>query len=141
MDGLIDAQLALPRLSTLLLVTFGAAALLLAAVGLYGTMASTVRERTHELGIRAALGATPGRLRADVLRQAALIAGIGGLAGIVGAFVGSQFLKSQLYEVTPTDPLALVGSSLLLMGVALAAAYLPAWRATRVDPAGALRGE
>lgn len=141
MDGLIEAQLALPRLSTLLLSTFGIAALLLAAVGLFGTMSATVRERTHEFGIRAALGATPGRLRADVLRQAGVIAGIGGIVGLAGTFAASQFLSSQLFEVTPTDPVALLGSCLVLLSVALAAAYLPAWRATRADPAGALRGE
>ncbi len=141
MNGLIDVQLALPRLSTLLLVTFGVMALLLAAVGLYGTMACTVGERTHEFGVRAALGATPGRLRTDVLRQAALIAGTGALTGLAGTLVAAQFLKSQLFDVTPTDPLALAGASGLLLAVALAAAYLPAWRATRADPARALRGE
>jgi putative ABC transport system permease protein len=141
MDGLIDAQLALPRLSTLLLSTFGLAALLLAAVGLYCTMAATVKERTRELGIRAALGATPGRLRANVLSQAAMIAGTGGIAGLLGAFAVSRFLRSQLFDVSPTDPVALIGACVALFGVSLLAAYLPAWRATRVDPAGALRGE
>ena len=141
LDALIGEQLALPRLSTLLLSAFGLAALLLAAIGLYGTMATAVRERTHEFGIRAALGATPWRLCAGVLRQAAIIAACGGIAGLAGALVVSRALRSQLYELSPRDPIALLVSFGTLLVVALVAAYLPAWRATRVDPARALRGE
>lgn len=141
MDGLLDQQLALPRLSTLLISSFGLAALLLAAIGLYGVMAAAVRERTHELGIRAALGASPGRLRRETLTQASAIAAAGGAVGLVGALTTSRFLQSLLFEVQPTDPAALLGACALLLAVALLAAFVPAWRATHADPARALRAE
>ncbi len=141
MSELVGRQLALPRLATLVLSGFGAAALLLAAIGLYGVMAAAVRERTHELGVRAALGATPGRLRREVLQQAALIAVAGAAVGVAAALVASRFLRSLLFQVTPADPVALAGAAALLLAVALIAAYVPAWRATRADPARALRAE
>lgn len=141
MDGLIGEQLALPRLSTLLISALGAAALLLAAIGLYGVMAAAVREEAHDLGIRAALGATPGRLRGEVLRRAGTIAMVGGAVGLAAALLVSRFLRALLYQVSPTDPLALLGACGVLLIVALAAAYVPAWRATRVDPMRVLRTE
>ncbi len=141
MDGLLDEQLALPRVSTLILSAFGGAALLLAGIGLYGTMASAVRERTHELGIRAALGATPARLLGGVLAQAAAIAGAGAAIGVAGAVAATRFLRALLFEVRPTDPAALLGACALLLAVAILAAYVPAWRATRADPSRALRAE
>ncbi|HET9983332.1 MAG TPA: FtsX-like permease family protein, partial [Longimicrobiales bacterium] len=141
MDGLLADQLALPRLSTLLLAAFGLAALLLAATGLYGVMDAAVRERMHELGIRVALGATPARLRADVLTWAARLAIIGGAAGLLAALVASRFLRSLLYQISPQDPVALLGALGLLLVVTVAAAYVPAWRATRADPVRALRAE
>ncbi len=141
MDGLLGTQLALPRLSTLLLSSFGLAALLLAALGLYGAMAAAVRERTHELGIRVALGATPARLRAAVLADAGRIAAAGGAVGLAAALLASRFLRSLLFQVSPADPLALLTALALLLAVALAAAWVPAWRATRADPMAALRAE
>ena len=141
MDELLAIPLAQPRLGTLLLSGFGLVALLLAAIGLYCVMASLVRERTREIGVRMALGATPARLRRDVLRQALVVSGAGGLAGVAGALATSRLLTSLLFEVSPTDPLALLGACGLLLTVALVAAYLPARRATRIDPSHALRAE
>lgn len=141
MDELIAEQLALPRLSTLLVTALGAAALLLAAIGLYGVMAAAVREEAHDLGIRAALGATPGRLRGDVLKRAGVIAVFGSVVGLGAALAVSRFLRVLLYGVSPTDPLVLLGACGVLLVVALAAAFVPAWRATRVDPMRVLRTE
>jgi putative ABC transport system permease protein len=137
----VSAQHALPEISTLLLAAFGAIALLLAVVGLYGAMASSVGERTREIGIRAALGATPARLRRDVLNQAMTVAGMGAFVGLAAALGSARLVHSLLFEVSPTDPLTLATVSLLLLVVAAAAAYLPARRATRIDPAQALRSE
>ncbi len=140
-DDLLGAELATPRLSSFLLGAFALVALLLAAIGLYGVMAFTVREETREIGLRMALGAGPERVRRDVLARALSVIALGGAAGLVGALASSRVLAGLLFQVQPADPVAL-GASLLLLGVvALAAAYLPARRATHVDPAIALRSE
>ena len=141
MDEVLAPQLAQPRLNALLLSAFAFAAVLLAAIGLYGIMASAVSHQTRELGVRLALGATPDRLRAMILRQALTVAGAGALTGLLGALAGSRLITSMLFEVTPTDPVALLGACGLLLAVALLAAYIPARRATRVDPMVALRYE
>jgi ABC-type antimicrobial peptide transport system permease subunit len=113
----------------------------LAAIGLYGLMASVVRERTREIGIRMALGAAPERLRRDVLSQALVVSGSGALVGLVATLVASRVLASMLFEVTPTDPLALIGACVVLLVVVVIAAYVPARWATKVDPARALRAD
>ena len=141
MDDVIAPQLVQPRLNALLLSAFAFAALLLAAIGLYGIMASAVSQQTRELGVRLALGATPDRLRAMILRQALTVAAAGALAGLLGALAGSRLLTTMLFEVSPTDPVALLGACGLLLAVALLAAYVPARRATKVDPMVALRYE
>jgi putative ABC transport system permease protein len=110
-------------------------------VGLYGTMASLVRERTRELGIRMALGAAPEQLRRDVLTQALKVAGAGVLVGVVTALATSKLLSTILFEVSPTDPLALAAACVVLLVVVLIAAYGPARRATKIDPAIALRAD
>ncbi|MFL5579289.1 MAG: ABC transporter permease, partial [Gemmatimonadaceae bacterium] len=140
-DGMIANQLALPRLSTLLLASFGGTALLLAVVGLYGVMGAAVRERARELGIRAALGATPGRLVARVLAQAGAIALAGSVVGIAGALLSARLLRALLYEVSPADPVAVLGAAVVLLLTALAAAFVQARRATRIDPVSVLRAE
>src|SRR5437879_5557117 len=141
MDQVIAPQLAQPRLNALLLSAFAFAAVLLAAIGLYGIMASAVSQQTRELGVRLALGATPDRLRAMILGQAMTVSGAGALAGLLGALAGSRLLTTMLFEVSPTDPVALLGACGLLLAVALLAAYVPARRATKVDPMVALRYE
>jgi ABC-type antimicrobial peptide transport system permease subunit len=124
-----------------LLSGFSIAALLLSAVGLYGVMSANVREQTRELGVRMALGATPGRLRRDVLSRALGVTAIGAAIGLAGALAGSRVLSALLFQVSPTDPVTFVGVCVLLLGMGLAAAYLPARRATTIDPAQALRAE
>ena len=141
MDEILDQPLAQPRVDALLMSGFSVVALLLAAIGLFGVMASIVREQTRELGIRMALGATPERVRRDVLARAAAIAAIGLLAGFAVAMASSRLITSLLFQVTPTDPLALGAACVVLCIVAAVAAYVPARRATTIDPVQALRSD
>jgi putative ABC transport system permease protein len=141
MNDHLAGPLAQPRLSTALLSGFGLVALFLAAIGLYGIMASAVREQIRDIGVRMALGATPARVRVDVLRGAMLVALGGALVGTAGALAASRFLRSLLFEVSPTDPIALLGACAVLLGVAGIAAYVPAYQASCVDPARVLQGE
>lgn len=141
MDELLDAPLSQPRMSALLMVVFGVAALLLAAIGLYGLMASIVRERTREIGIRMALGAEPDRVRREVLTQALAVSGAGALVGLVAALGTSRILSAILFQVSPTDPIALAAACAVLFVVVVIAAYGPARKATKVDPASALRAD
>jgi putative ABC transport system permease protein len=141
MDDLIAPQLSTPRFDALLLSIFALAALVLAAVGLYGIMASAVNQQTRELGIRMALGATVGGVRNMVLRQALTVALAGTVVGLVGAIGGARLLTSMLFEVAPSDPTTLAAVSVLLLVIAGGAAYIPARRATKIDPAKALRAE
>ena len=141
MDDLLAGPLAQPRLGALLLGAFAFVAMLLAAIGLYGVMAAVVTAATREIGVRAALGASPERLRRDVLGQALGMAGAGATVGLVVALLGSRLLSSLLFEVSPEDPLSVLGALVVLLFVAIAAAYIPARRATRIDPASALRSD
>jgi putative ABC transport system permease protein len=140
-DDLIQPQLAAPRFDALLLSLFASAAVILAAIGLYGTMASAVRQQTREFGVRVALGATPARVRRMVLGRALILSGCGIATGLIGAAIASRLLTSMLFEVSASDPLTLIGVSLLLLAVTVLAAYIPARGATRIDPAIALRAE
>jgi predicted permease len=141
MTTLIAEPMAQPRLSALLLAGFAFVSLLLAAIGLYGVMASSVRASMRELGVRAALGASPGRLRRGVLVQALTVTGLGAAAGLVVALASSRVLSKLLFEISPVDPLSMAGSALVLLAVALVAAYIPARHATKVDPVQALRAD
>jgi predicted permease len=141
MDALIAPELATPRFDALLLSIFAFAAIVLAAVGLYGIMASSVNQQQREFGIRMALGATQSGVRNMVLRQAFTVAGIGTIVGLAAAIAGSRLLTSMLFDVRPSDPATLGGVAVLLLVVAAAAAYVPARRATAIDPARALRAE
>ncbi|MPZ19444.1 MAG: FtsX-like permease family protein [Luteitalea sp.] len=141
MARLLAGELAQPRLSAVLLGVFGIGALLLAGVGLYAMLAYIVRRRTRELAIRHALGASPSRLRALVLRQGAMMTGAGILLGLATALAGGSVLQSLLFCVSPADPLTLAGVPLVLLVVALAACYIPAQRATRADPVAVLRAD
>jgi putative ABC transport system permease protein len=140
-NDLLDAPLSQPRMNALLMSVFGVAALLLAAIGLYGLMASIVRERTRDIGIRMALGAAPERLRRDVLVEALTVSGAGAIVGLVGALGASRVLSAILFEVSPTDPLSLLAACATLLVVVAIAAYGPARRATQIDPASALRAD
>lgn len=129
----------LDRMISILASAFAVLATLLAAVGLYGVMAYSVTQRTREIGVRMALGADAGEVRGLVLRQVALMLAIGGAVGLAAAFALGRAAQSLLWEIEPYDPLALGISVLLLSVVALGAGYLPARRASRVDPMQALR--
>jgi predicted permease len=133
--------LARPRLMAGLAGVFAALALGLAAVGVYGMVAVLVVQRTHEFGIRVALGARPASVRGLVLAQGATHAALGIALGLVAWLGASRVLRSVVYDVAPTDPVTLAGSAALLLVAAVAASYVPARRATRVDPAQLLRSE
>jgi putative ABC transport system permease protein len=133
--------LAQPRLNTLLLAVFAGAALLVAAIGLFGLLATMIRQRTHELGVRMALGATSGDLRRMIVSRGVLIAGIGAAIGLAGAALANRLVVALLYEVTPTDGITLVAVTVLLLIVAGCASFAAARASTRIDPAIALRAE
>lgn len=116
-------------------------AFLLAAIGVYGVTSYSVEQRTHETGIRTALGATPSDTLNLALFQAVRITVAGLAVGVAAAFGLTRLLDSQLFGVTPSDPLTFAAAPLMLLVVALAAAYIPALRASRVDPLAALRQE
>ena len=137
----LQASVAEPRFRTLLLGLFSAFALLLAAIGLYGVISFSVSQRTREIGVRMAIGATPGSVRRLVIGESAKLVLSGLAAGIPAALILAHFLAAMLFGVTPGDPLTLLGVSILLMLVALLAAWLPARRASRVDPMVALLSE
>lgn len=140
-NELLATPLAQPRLGALLLGAFAVVSMLLAAIGLYGVMASVVAASTRELGVRAALGASPERLRRGVIGEALGMAGTGAIAGLIVALATARLLSALLFEVSPTDPLSIVGAMAALLLVAVFAAYIPARRATQIDPVEALRAD
>ena len=129
------------RLVTLLLSVFGAFALTLAAVGIYSVVSLTVGERTQEIGLRVALGADEGRVRGLVVRQALVPVILGALVGTGLAVPLGMALQDLLFEVGAVDPITFGSVAVLLLGVAAAASWVPAWRASRLDPVEALRVE
>jgi putative ABC transport system permease protein len=141
MDEIAISTISRQRFSMMLLTVFGSSALLMAAIGIYGFMAYSVQQRTQELGIRMALGAQAPNIRNMVIRQGMVLAIIGVVIGIGGAFWLTRFLAGFLFGVKAWDPTAFVATPLLLSAVALLAVWIPAYRATRVDPMTALRFE
>ncbi len=141
MDGVVADANAQPRFEMLLLAVFAGVALALAAVGIYGVMSYSVSRRTHEIGIRLSLGASQGEVLRLVVRQGMALALAGSAAGMAGALMLSRLMTNMLYGVRPTDPLIFAGVAMVLGGVALVATYIPARRATRIDPMVALRYE
>jgi predicted permease len=141
LNDTVSASLAERRFSMEIVALFAMAALLLAGLGIYGVISYLVSERTHEIGIRIALGAESKSILQMVLRQGLGLAIAGAAAGLVCALIVSHLMAGLLYGVRPTDPLTFAGVSLLLIGVALLACYIPARRAIRVDPQVALRHE
>jgi len=139
MNDVIDASLASRRFSANLVVGFAALAVLLASIGIYGLLTYMVGQRTRELGVRTALGARPVDILTLVVRRGTVLAGTGILAGMIVSAFAASTLASLLYGVRPHDPLVFVTAPLLLLGVALVASYIPAIRATRLDPLIALR--
>jgi predicted permease len=141
MEQIISDSLAERRFTMLLLTIFASIAVVLAAVGIYGVMSYAVSRRTHELGVRMALGATRREILRLVVREGMVLAVAGMAVGLGGALGLTRFLARLLYGVRPADPATLVAVAALLGGIALLACYIPAWRATRVDPTVALRYE
>ncbi|MCP9496320.1 MAG: ADOP family duplicated permease, partial [Pyrinomonadaceae bacterium MAG19_C2-C3] len=141
MEGLLSESVAAQRLLMTLTNIFASLALILAGVGIYGVIAFSVAQRTHELGIRIALGAQTADVLRLVVGQGMTLAGIGLAVGLAGALALTRFLSSLLYGVSPTDAPVFVGTAVLLGAVALLASYIPARRATKVDPIVALRHE
>jgi putative ABC transport system permease protein len=129
------------RLNMMLFLLLGGLALMLATVGIYGVVAYSVTQRTHEIGVRMAIGAKPGDVVRMILTEGGQLAVTGVVAGSIVAFAGAQLIRGLLFEVSATDPLTFIAVAAGLLSVALLASYIPAQRATRVDPMVALRGE
>jgi len=135
----VETALSEDRLVAVLSGFFGVLALLLAGLGLYGVTSYAVGRRRNELGIRMALGAAPGSVVRIVLRRVASLVGVGVMAGVLLTLWASRFVAALLYGLSPRDPATLIGAMLVLIGVAACAAALPAWKASRIDPATTLR--
>jgi predicted permease len=141
MEDIVATSTVRTTFTMLLMLVAALAALFLGAVGVYGVMAYAVGRRTHEMGVRIALGARASELVALVLRQAAWVSAVGLAVGMLGALALTRLLRGLLFEVTPTDPLSFGGTALVLLAATLLASWIPARRATRVDPMEALRYE
>jgi putative ABC transport system permease protein len=141
LDQLLYESAAQPRFQTALLGSFSALALLLAVIGIYGVTSYSVLQRTHEIGVRMALGARAADVMRLVMGQGGTLALIGVALGLAGALALTRFLRNLLFEVQPTDVATFISVAILLFTAALAACYLPARRAMRVDPTVALRHE
>ncbi len=137
----IDARIKQPRFQALLLSVFAVIALMLAAVGVYGLTAGAVEQRVHEIGVRLSLGAQRSDIARLIVGQITGATVVGAVAGLAGAALLSRFLRTMLFGVTATDPATLAGACVLLVALALAAAWIPARRAARLDPLAALRAD
>ena len=141
MDDVVMASVAPRQFQMRLVLMFGIVALLLAGLGVYGVVWSSVAQRTNELGLRMALGAAPRNVASSVLRQAMLPVALGLVAGLLIAVGAGRAVGAMLFDVSPLDPITLVTVSFVLLTVGVLACYIPARRAMRVDPLSALRTE
>jgi putative ABC transport system permease protein len=141
MDGVFEESIRRPRLLAQLLGGFAGLALLLAAIGTYGVLSYMVAERRREIGIRMALGADQGSVLAHIMKQGLLLTTVGIVAGLAGAFALNRLIASLLFGVQPTDMSTMVGVVATITLVAAMACWLPAWRASRVDPNVVLRDD
>jgi putative ABC transport system permease protein len=139
MSNVVTDAVSRQRFTMALAGLFALVALVLSLVGLYGVVSYSVAERTHELGLRFALGATPSSLRALVVSDGMRLVGVGVILGLAGAWVLARLLETQLFGVTARDPVTFVSVPLLLIGAAIAGCLIPARRATRIDPMTAMR--
>jgi putative ABC transport system permease protein len=140
-SALIAQSLGQPRLNTMLLSIFAGVALLLAVIGIYGVISYSVTQRAQEIGVRMALGARQRDVLRLVLREGASLAAIGVAIGVAGAFLATPLIRNWLFGIEPSDPVTMLGTSFTLVLVALAASYLPARRASHVDPIIAMRAD
>src|SRR5207237_1862080 len=141
LDEYVAASVAQPRFNTLLLAMFAGLALILTAIGLYGVMSYSVTQRTHEIGIRMALGARQPDVLKMVVRQGMTLTVVGIGAGLIGAYFLTRLMSSLLFSVSATDPITFTAIPVVIAGVAVGACFVPARRATKVDPMIALRSE
>jgi putative ABC transport system permease protein len=141
MDNLLAASAAERRFALILFQAFALVALVLAATGIYGVLSGSVTERTREIGVRLALGASRGHILALIVRQGMTLTGLGILLGLFGAVAASQAIVTLLFGVSRLDPITYLGVIAVLVGVSVIACWLPARRATKVDPLVALRYE
>jgi len=141
MNQVLSDTVSQEKFQTLLLTLFGGLAVLLACIGLYGLISYAVTNRTNEIGLRLALGARQADVLTLILKQGLVITLVGIVIGLSAAFAVTRILAGMLFEISPTDPVTFFGSAALLFVVAVVACYLPARRATKVDPLVALRYE
>jgi putative ABC transport system permease protein len=141
MERWVDESLSRTKFQTALLAVFASLALVLAVLGIYGVMSYGVAQRTHEIGVRMALGAQQGQVARMILSRALVLTLTGLALGLTGAFALGRYLETLLFEIKPADPVTLASVTSVLLGVALLAALFPAARATKVDPMVVLRYE
>jgi putative ABC transport system permease protein len=139
LDSLIAFSVSEPRFRTMLFGAFAATALLLVATGVFGVLAFSVTRRTREIGLRMALGAVPGTVTRLIMREMLGFTVVGVAIGLAGAVAGARLIRTMLFGIEPTDPVAFATTALFLLVLSAAASYLPARRAARVDPLTALR--
>jgi putative ABC transport system permease protein len=141
MEDVVAGSAAERRFALIVFQAFGVAALVLAAIGIYGVLSGSVTERAREIGVRSALGASRGNILGLVLRQGMAVTGLGVVIGLSGGAVASQAIVSLLFGVSRLDTITYLGVVLLLLGVSAIACWVPAWRAAQVDPSVTLRAE
>jgi putative ABC transport system permease protein len=141
MQGVVRDSLSMPRLSAMVFGLFAGTALVLTLIGIYGVITATVSQRTREIGIRMAFGARPFDVMKTLMQTGLLLTGLGVLAGLAGAIALSRLLTSLLYGITPADPVSYGLIFVFVLAVSLLACWIPARRATKIDPMEALRYE